>query len=87
MRQHALDNFKRVGVDVRNDTAVVEVRPPVQRTLQLLTACWRVRDPALEPAPSLSESRAVSRPVCHRPPKKPQPAGQPFPPLCLPSSA
>ena len=25
MRQHALDNFKRVGVDVRNDTAVVEV--------------------------------------------------------------
>ena len=26
MRKHALENFKRVGVDVRNDTAVVEVR-------------------------------------------------------------
>jgi len=26
MRQHALDNFKRLDVDVRNDTPVVEVR-------------------------------------------------------------
>lgn len=29
MRQAALDNFRAINVDVRNDTAVVEVRPEV----------------------------------------------------------